>query len=382
MCTAQPETRLKSFKVALNGRFSGTLQPTGTQIVAYSLFDAIIRQPREFDIVIFADPAFAGVKDWTKLPRVELIEIPFATWSRKKSQLWEQIVLPWLARRSRCDLVHHPIGTCPRWSMGVKTVVTLHDLNFYHHPEWVAPAFRNWMLNTAVPGIRKANHVALISDYVLHDVRETLQLAPEKTSRIYNGLRPMSPPPDLKNKRGDGPQVILGVNLWQPHKNLLRLLEAFALLRRDFPTLELHLAGRPQAQFLEQPDLHKKLDAPGVKVLGYLSEAALAEAYASAAIFCYPSLEEGFGLPILEAMLMGTRVATSNASCLPEIARGAAMLFDPLSPENIAATLEQGLTESVAERENWIARGKTVAASYTWESAAKEYISVYEHIVR
>jgi glycosyltransferase involved in cell wall biosynthesis len=333
--------------------------------------------------VVFADPAFTGVKAWATVPHTQLIEVPFSTWSRKKSQLWEQIVLPWSARQSHCDLVHHPIGTCPRWNMGVKTVVTLHDLNFYHHPEWVAPAFRRWLLNTAVPGIRKANHVVLISDYVLDDVLKTLKLAPEKTSRIYNGLRPMAKPPtELKNGFGKSNQVILGVNLWQPHKNLTRLLAAFRLLRQEFPDLELHLAGRPQAQFIEQPELHKSLEAPGVKVLGYLSESALAEAYATATVFCYPSLEEGFGLPILEAMLMGTRVATSNASCLPEIARGAAMLFDPLSPKSMADILKQGLTESAAEREKAIAYGKTVAASYTWESAAKEYTSVYENIVR
>lgn len=366
------------YKVALNGRFSGTLQPTGTQIVAYSLFDAIIRQARDFEIVVFADPAYAGVKEWAHIPRTKLIEVPFATWSRKKSQLWEQVVLPWSVKKSRCDLVHHPIATCPRWSMGVTTLVTVHDLNFYHHPEWVAPAFRRWLLNTAVPGIQKADHVALISDYVLRDVRKTLHLDPNKTSRIYNGLRPMpARTPGAVENAGDRPQVILGVNLWQPHKNLPRLLEAFQLLRRDLPSLELHLAGRPQAQFTEQPDLKKSLDAPGVKVLGYLSEAALAEAYATATLFCYPSLEEGFGLPILEAMQMGTRVATSNVSCLPEIAGGAALLFDPLAPENIAATMKQALTESESERAKAIAFGKTVAAKFTWESAAREYTQLY-----
>ena len=329
--------------------------------------------------MVFADPAFAGVADWASVPRTQLVAVPFAKWSRKKSQLWEQIVLPWSVRKSRCDLVHHPIGTCPRWDMGTKTVVTLHDLNFFHHPEWVAPAFRRWLLNTAVPGMQKATHVVAISDYVLADARKTLGLDPAKSSRIYNGLRPMTS--SARHPAGNtapSTPVILGVNLWQPHKNLPRLLEAFHRLRAEFPTLELHLAGRPQAQFIEQPALHQKLEAPGIKVLGYLSEAALAEAYASATLFCYPSLEEGFGLPILEAMLLGTRVATSNASCLPEIARGAAMLFDPLSAESIATTLRQGLSEPRNEREKWIAYGKTVAASYTWDGAAGEYTRLYE----
>ena len=265
--------------------------------------------------------------------------------------------------------------------MGVKTVVTLHDLNFYHHPEWVAPAFRSWLLATAVPGIRKADRVVAISDYVLADALNTLKLNPEKASRIYNGLRPMASLA-THNEVKPEKQVILGVNLWQPHKNLLLLLEAFRQLRQEYPNLKLRLAGRPQAQFIEQPELHEKLNAPGIEILGYLSEAALAEAYSSATIFCYPSLEEGFGLPILEAMSMGTRVATSNASCLPEIARGGAMLFDPLSPESIALTLQRGLEEPPAEREKWIAYGKTVASSYTWDGAATEYTSLYEQVIR
>ncbi len=108
--------------------------------------------------------------------------------------------------------------------------------------------------------------------------------------------------------------VILGVNLWQPHKNLIRLLEAFQIVRGRFPQAELHLAGRPQAHYQNSPKIARCLQFPGVRLLGYLSNADLAEAYAKAAVLCYPSLEEGFGLPILEAMSAGTPVVTSNVS--------------------------------------------------------------------
>lgn len=280
-------------------------------------------------------------------------------------------------------MVHHPMATCPRWSLGTTTVVTLHDLNFYHHPEWVSPAFRRWLMLTAVPGMRKAAHVTAISDYVLADARKTLGLAPDKSSRIYNGLKPMALRPESATISGSkkNPPTILGVNLWQPHKNLGRLIAAVAELQTDFPGLELHLAGRPQAQFQDQPGLQDSLKAPFIRILGYLTDEALAQAYASASVCCYPSLEEGFGLPILEAMAMNTPVATSNTSCLPEIAGGAAVLFDPLSEKDIARALRDALRETDAQREIRLANGRAVAARFSWIESAKQYVQLYARLL-
>src|ERR1700690_1886213 len=158
---------MKRAKIALNGRFSGTLQPTGTQTVAFHLIDSIVKSSREFNLVIFADPSFKGVSEWADYSRTEIRIVPFTQWARMKSQLWEQVILLLEVKRNRCDLVHHPMVTWPRWSSGTRTVVTLHDLTFYHHPEWLTPRFRRWLMNTAVPGMRKASHVVTISDYVL-----------------------------------------------------------------------------------------------------------------------------------------------------------------------------------------------------------------------
>jgi glycosyltransferase involved in cell wall biosynthesis len=366
---------MKRRKVALNGRFSGTLQPTGTQTVAFRLYDAIVRSPRDFDLEIFADPAFDGVGAWAEIPQTNIKEVPFSKWSRSKAQLWEQTLLPREVKRSQCDLVHHPIMTCPRWSLGTTTVVTVHDLNFYHHPDWMDPKFRWWIMKTAVPGVKKAAHVVAISDFVLNDVRRTLDLPKEKTSRIYNGTESMNAP-QAERKRA----TILGVNLWQPHKNLPRLLEALAILRKEMPEVALHLAGRPQANFKNSPDAARALEQPGVKVLGYLSREELARAYAEATVFCYPSLFEGFGLPILEAMTAGTPVVTSDAACLPEIAGGAAILVNPLSAQDIARGLKQALVEDESLRATRIAAGRKVAARFTWEEAARQYINLFDRL--
>jgi glycosyltransferase involved in cell wall biosynthesis len=340
--------RMKRRKIALNGRFSGTLQPTGTQTVAFRLFDAIVRSPRDFDLEIFVDPAFKGVAPWADVPQTHVKQVPFSRWSRSRAQLWEQTVLPWELKRKACDLVHHPIFTCPRWNFGTKTLVTLHDLNFFHHPQWMDPKFRWWAMTTAVPGIRKAAHVVAISDFVLEDMRQTLGLSEAKTSRIYNGNEPMGGDTASPMSRRK-PATLLGVNLWQPHKNLPRLLEALALVRREMPEVELELVGRPQANFKNSPEAAR-------------------------------CLEEGFGLPVLEAMSAGTPVVTSKAACLSEIAGGAAILVDPLSPQDIARGLKEALLENPSRRAIRIAAGRKVAARFTWDDAARQYIQLYDRL--
>ncbi len=132
----------------------------------------------------------------------------------------------------------------------------------------------------------------------------------------------------------------------QPHKNLPRLIRAYQQIRGEFPGLDLWVVGRPQPRFSDQAELAGLLKSPGVKLLGYLSEADLMAAYRHARVYCYPSLEEGFGLPLLEAMQAGTLVVTSNLSCLPEIAGPASELVDPLSEEAIAGALRKTLTFS------------------------------------
>ena len=369
----------RSLVVGLNGRFSGTLKPTGTQVTSFHLFDAIIRSERDFDVVIFADDKFPGVAAWRTIPRTKFMDVPFSRWRRFVAQMWEQIVLPVRARKAGCSVLHHPMTTCPLWRNGIKQIVTVHDLNFFHHPEWVGRAIRCWFSTVAVPAIRHADHVATISDYVLDDVRRTLGSAAEKSSRIYNGLTKL-PAAHASLARDRTVRVILSVNLWQPHKNLARLIGAFSHLRAAMPELELHLAGRPQANYRDQPELAALLTRPGIRVLGYLSEEDLGAAYANADVVCYPSLEEGFGLPILEAMASGAPVVTSNASCLPEIAGGAAILVDPHSEQSIADGIKQALEEQGDARLRRILKGKDVASRFSWTESAGHYIRLYKSL--
>jgi glycosyltransferase involved in cell wall biosynthesis len=367
--------------IALNGRFSGTVQPTGTQKAAFCLFDAIIRAERKRPVTIFADSRFAGVEDWAGVPNTTLVQVPFQDWSRSKAQLWEQFVYPYLSRKAGCILLHNPITTCPIWQAGLKTVVTLHDLNFYCHPEWYSRSFRLVYQFFALPGIRRAHCVVAISDYVRGQILEHLHLPADKVRRIYNGVTAQTGTAGESTTAIRAP-YILCVGSLQPHKNLPRLIRAYQQLRAELPEMELWVVGRPQPRFSEQPELTDLLKSPGVKLLGYLSETDLMAAYRYAQVFCYPSLEEGFGLPLLEAMQQGTLVVASNVSCLPEIAGPAAELVDPFSEAAIAKGLRNALSLSEAERHKRLAQGRTWADRFPWQNAASEYLALYEETLK
>jgi len=366
-------------RLALNGRFTGNPQPTGTQKAAFQLFDHILRRNRDFEFTVFADSRYPGVAAWRDLPRTNLVETPVQDWSKAQAQLWEQTTLPRLCAKHRCDVAHHPITTSPLWTNGCKSVVTLHDLNYYLHPEWYSLSFRLAYAACATPGLRRADRVVAVSNYVFNQARDLLHLPAEGLRMVYNGATPLNVELSLKESN---PRYILCVGALPPHKNLVRLIKAFQLIRSEFDELELHLAGRPHPKMnRDNPELSRLLDSPGIQQLGYLSDSDLAKAYAGASVFCFPSLEEGFGLPLLEAMSVGTPVVTSNISCLPEIAGPNAILVDPYSIESMAGGLRQTLQFSPVEQAARSAQAKAWMVRFSWVAAADAYFQIYGELV-
>jgi len=364
-------------RVAFNGRYTGVDKPTGVQVVAHDLFAHIVASKRDFDILLVADPGAPGIAEWGRRDDVEIVPVPFRSWGRGRSQLFEQTSLTARAKARGADLVFHPMNTCPRFGGGLPHVVTLHDLNFLHHPQWYGRAFRTWLELTMVPGLRNAARVVCISDWVAADARRTLGLAPERVTRIYDGLRELGGSPDVEAD----PDLVLAVNPFQPHKNLVRLIDALEMLRESRPGLRLRVAGRPQDNFRGDPELAGRLDRDYVHVTGYLRDDELADEYRRASVLCMPSFAEGFGMPVIEAMAHDTTVVTSDISCLPEVAGEAGILVDPGSVEAIAAGLRLALEESPTDRERRHALGREHAGSFDWKLIAADYIQLFGEVL-
>jgi glycosyltransferase involved in cell wall biosynthesis len=292
--------------------------------------------------------------------------------------------LPELARSLGASLVHCTYVAPPRCP--VPTVVTVHDVSFVRFPEAFTWRDRA-LLGTAVPySARRARAVITPSEHARREVVELLgvperrvHVTPEACGPEFRPVAAAERATALRRCGLDGPYVLSLGNL-QPRKNLRRLLEAWRRLQ-DARCLDGHrlvLAGgahgkrEPVARLVAEAGLGDSVLFPG-----YVPQADLPALYSGAATFVYPSLYEGFGLPVLEAMACGAPVACSNAASLPEVAGDAALLFDPLDTEGIAASLGALLADE-GLRAALVARGFSRAAGFSWAACARRTLAAYE----
>ncbi len=294
---------------------------------------------------------------------VECVRLPFPATG---SPLRLAAQLSWIgldARRRGIDVVHGLAYAAPVIAPGVATVVTIHDLTWRHQPEAATPlARRMFGLLSPLCGTT-ADRVIAVSQHAKDDLVSTLGLDAAKIDVVHHGV---SDPPHFT--KGSVPFVkryVLSVGQITPHKNLEVLIDAGL-------EAAVVLVGKPSeySQRLADRATQRGVD---IVLTGFVDDATLEGLYAGAAAFVLPSLHEGFGLPIVEAMQRGVPVACSDASALPEIAGGAARLFDPHSAQSVA----EAVRELLDDPEPWIARGRARAAELTWERTAEATLDVY-----
>lgn len=298
---------------------------------------------------------------------------------------WGQ--LAWHAARTGVDVVHGPANFAPLWAgRRVARVVTLHDLI------WLRDAGASLgrrstlaMQVTALPSAWIADRVLTGAQVAKDDICATLHIDPARVDVVHHGIAsrpPAVPEPEaLLRERfglGDAP-VVLCVAQKRAHKNLDKLIRALALLA-DQRTM-LVLPGEPTPHERDLLALAAELSVKErVRIPGWLRDAEIEGLYALAAVFALPSREEGFGLPILEAMRRCTPVACSDCSTLPEVAGGAAELFDAGDPLSIAAAVDR-LLGSEQRRRELIALGLERCAQLTWERSARLTLDSYRRAI-
>jgi glycosyltransferase involved in cell wall biosynthesis len=162
-----------------------------------------------------------------------------------------------------------------------------------------------------------------------------------------------------------------------PHKNLRRLIDAFALLQKKYPDLTLALAGKKDSNYTRHETYVNERGIKNVVFTGFISDEQLRWMYENTAVYCFPSLSEGFGLPGLEAMLHGAPVASSTATCLPETHGDAARYFDPFSVEDIAKSIDDILSDDKLRNE-LVKKGKKHVKTFSWQRMAEQTLAVYE----
>jgi glycosyltransferase involved in cell wall biosynthesis len=319
----------------------------------------------------------AGAGPWDDL--IEKIEVPVRASNRLQWVRGEQLLLPRLAEAAGVDLVHSLASTSPSRGHFAR-VVTVHDLIYRILPEAHA-GFRALGMRMLVPlAARRSHRIVAVSENTKRDIVEHLGVAPDRIDVVYPGHGSPSEvqPLDERELRarlelGDR-SILLSLSAKRRHKNLAPLLDALAALETR-PILV--LAGYPTDYELE---LRAKADALGiaddVRWPGWLSAEEVEGLWAITVGFVFPSLYEGFGAPPLEAMVRGVPVACSNTGATPEIAGGAALLFDPHDPRSIADALGR-LLAGGPEIERLKLAGVARAAEFTWERTAKGLLDCY-----
>jgi glycosyltransferase involved in cell wall biosynthesis len=290
------------------------------------------------------------------------------------------------------DIVHDPVGVAPfllRPFYGkTRTLVTVHDLVSYVYPQ-THTSLTNILQKVWLPlGLKSATAVVTVSQHSKADLCRHLALDQQKVAVVPCGVHSRFSPNTTPGERArlaerynlHGPYILYLGDV-QARKNVVGLLEAFARMRRSLPGYTLVIAGAPTWKYEAIYATVDRLDLrDAVLFTGYVADADVPALYRQAELFVFPSLYEGFGRPPLEAMACGTPVVTSHSSSLPEVVGDAALLVDPHDSNAIAEAMHRVLdspTLAATLRDRGIAR----ARRFTWERAAQDMLTLYEHVL-
>lgn len=353
----------------------------GTETYAASLIDALAAGDLDHEFVLFVNREAA--ERFPGLPPNFRVEV-CGVWATRRGARYafEQIVLPTRAAAHRAHVLHS-LGYVGPLAAPCPHVVTIHDLNFIGHGAAMPPAKRRVLGAFVRWSAQRADHVITVSEF---SRRELLAfLGPRFAPRItvtHEAGRATQPPLNpaecaaVATRHGLRGPYVLAFSSSSPHKNVDRLLDAFNRLAPTDPH-DLALVGHLPASVRERilwPALRSRVVATG-----YVPDAAVLPLIAGADLFVFPSLYEGFGLPLLDAQACGVPVACAAAGALPEVAGDGAVLFDPHSPDAIAATLTRVLTDREL-RATLRERGVRNAARFSWARTARETLAVYARV--
>jgi glycosyltransferase involved in cell wall biosynthesis len=367
-------------RVGLNLLYLVPRETGGSEIYARGLVPKLPGVQAELEFVAFVNrEALDSLPPELCDAGIEIVPVSVSGRSRLRRTAAEQLLLPRIARSRGVDLLHGLASTAPA-RPGVASVVTVLDVIYALHPESHTRTMRAGMRLLVPLAARRADRVIAISQSAAKEISETLRVPEGRIDVIHLGGRAIgasTPEAELRRRfeLGDA-AVVLSVSARRPHKNLARLLGAFA--RTGAQSAVLVLPGYPTPFEGELAAEARRLGiSDRVRFLGWVSDPDLEGLDRAASCFVLPSLAEGFGLPVLEAMERGVPVACSNASSLPEVAGTAARYFDPESVDDIAAAVDELLSDrSLAER---LARaGSERAKAFSWERAATETVASYE----
>jgi glycosyltransferase involved in cell wall biosynthesis len=371
----------RKLRIAIDGS-AIPARMAGAGVYTYQLVRALAELPRDHRLVVFARPGLFN--DLAAQGRLDVVHVGLR--SRALRLGWEQMVLPFLLQRHRIDVLHSPhhhtpIALAPPRP---RRVVTVHDVTFLLLPQRYPPVRRLYMEAVTRASAAVADAIITPSQTVRNDVIRELRVPSDRVVAVPEAAAPRFAPASdgerarVRGKYGLPQRYVLSVGSREPGKNRARLLRAIALLRDQGLDCALAVVGQQAWRFEDETGLVQRLGlAERVRFLGYVPDDDLPALYSAATVFAYPSLYEGFGLPVLEAMACGTPVVTSSVSATAEVAGDAALLIDPRDTQALAGAIGHLLSDE-ALHADLRARGLERAGQFSWERAARETLLLYE----
>jgi len=373
--------------IAIDGRRMGDFG-IGTYI--RSLVHALGRIDRTNRYTVITRPD--DVRAWGVLPD----NFHIAAYGGDDHSYRDHFLFPAFLRRLKPDLVHVPLNRVPLLMIR-PYVVTIHDMvGLFYGEQKLSAAHMQLRRFRFRRGLARANRVIAVSEATKRDVENLMGVPSRLITRVYNapdpGFLERDPAAAAEERRGtmeryqiDRP-FLLYAGAIRHHKNIPRLVEAFAVLREQlaahpvYGDLRLVIIGDTISQYpTVRQAVHKSKVEHAVRFLGFVPFETLRCFYEAAAAFVFPSQYEGFGLPPLEAMACGTPVVTSNVSSLPEVVGDAAMLVNPGNVFDIARGIHEALTDEPLRTE-LIHRGRAQAARFSWERTARQVLEIYQDV--
>jgi len=354
----------------------------------YALIRALLSFDQENDYVLFFDYRTRREAAQTfEQPNVTIKFLPFSSYGKFLPFGYSHLLVAAAFLKAKLDVLHGPANVLPL-GYPKATVITLHDLAIYRHPEWFPTQIFSTRL--LVPqSLKRAKHIIAVSQATKEDAREFFNVPSKKVSVIPEAadmdLLSLNDREHDVRKIYDLPKnFFLYVGTIEPRKNLPTLFQAWSQLIHHRPEVmkdtQLILAGGiGHGGQGVLPQIAKMKLTKSVRHLGYIPHNHKVLLMKEAIAFVFPTLYEGFGLPVLEAMQMGVPVLSTNTSSIPEVSGSAAMLCDPNDVDGFAEGMQRLLTDE-ALRKTMSVNGKLQAQKFSWEKTAKQTLEVYKKV--
>lgn len=363
-------------RIAVNTRLllKGRLEGIGWYTA--QMLERIVRNHPEHEFIFFFDRPYDP--SFIYGPNVKPVVVHPQARHAVLFYLWFEWSIPFLLKRYKADLFLSPDGLCSL-STSVPTCLVMHDLAFEHYPQHLKLSHRLYLQHYSPKFARKARRLVTVSEYSKEDIAKRYRIKPERIDVTYNGAnpayRPLSPEERtaVKAEFTGGHEYFVFAGALHPRKNVVALLQAFVKFkRRQRSPIKLVIVGRMAWKFEELVQLRQTMPfKEDVIWAGYMNVDQLSRVIGAAYALVYPSLFEGFGIPILEALKCGVPAVVSNTSSMPEVAGDAALLVDPTDVDDIAAKMGQ-IYKDETLRNRLIAAAHVQAAKFDWDRSAEQ----------